>query len=81
MLTREASGLRKSPSTQDRMFLVLDAMERAKEAGVRIRWNSFMRRVVYARHYIGNIRVLIGSGARRASAILNHAKICQPQKL
>ena len=32
---------------QDRMFLILDALERAKEAGVRVSWNGFMRRVIY----------------------------------
>ncbi len=30
---------------QDRMFLILDAMERAKEAGITIKLNTFMRRV------------------------------------
>jgi len=36
---------------QDRTFLILDALERAKAAGVTIRWNSFMRRMVYGSDY------------------------------
>jgi len=34
-------------SIQDRMYLVLDAVERAKEAGVTIKFNRFMRSVLY----------------------------------
>ena len=34
-------------SDEDRRYLVLDAVERAKEAGVAINYNDFMRRVVY----------------------------------
>ena len=33
--------------TQDRVYLVMDAIERAKEAGVSIKYNSFMRRILY----------------------------------
>ena len=34
-------------SDQDRYYLVLDALDRAKEAGVTIRNNDFIRRVLY----------------------------------
>lgn len=34
-------------SDEDRRYLLLDAIERAKEAGVSITYNSFMRRVLY----------------------------------
>jgi hypothetical protein len=34
-------------SDQERIHLVLDAMERAKEAGVTISVNAFMRKVLY----------------------------------
>lgn len=34
-------------SDEDRRYLILDAVERAKEAGVPIEYNDFMRRVVY----------------------------------
>ena len=34
-------------SDEDRRYLILDAVERAKEAGVSIEYNDFMRRVVY----------------------------------
>ena len=47
MAARNAPGL----SQQDRMLLVLDAMERAKSAGVTIKWNNFMRSVVYGSDY------------------------------
>ena len=47
MAARDAPGL----TEQDRMLLVLDAMERAKEAGVVIHWNYFMRSVVYGIDY------------------------------
>jgi len=47
MAARNAPGL----SDQDRMLLVLDAMERAKSAGVDIKWNRFMRSVVYGNDY------------------------------
>ena len=32
---------------EDRYYLILDAIERAKEAGVSIRYNEFMRKVLY----------------------------------
>jgi len=35
-------------SDEDRRFLVLDAIERARESGVTIRYNDFMRRIIYA---------------------------------
>ena len=47
MAARNAPGL----TQQERSMLILDAMERAKAAGVTIRWNSFMRRVVYGSDY------------------------------
>ena len=47
MAAHSAPGL----TEQDRMLLILDAMERAKEAGVTICWNNFMRRVVYGTDY------------------------------
>ncbi len=34
-------------SDEDRMYLILDSIERAKEAGVSIEYNSFMRRILY----------------------------------
>jgi hypothetical protein len=34
-------------SDEDRRYLVLDAIERAKEAGVSIRYNNFIRRCLY----------------------------------
>ncbi len=34
-------------SDEDRVYLILDAVERAKEAGVSIRYNDFMRRILY----------------------------------
>ena len=34
-------------SDTDRQYLILDAIERAKEAGVTIRYNDFMRRILY----------------------------------
>ena len=40
---KNAPGL----TDKDRVLLILDAMERAKEAGVTIRINNFMRRVIY----------------------------------
>ena len=43
MAARNAPGL----TEQDRVFLIMDAMERAKTAGVTISWNSFMRSVAY----------------------------------
>jgi len=43
MAAKNAPGL----TSQERALLLLDAMERAKEAGVAIKWNSFMRRAVY----------------------------------
>ena len=47
MAAKNAPGL----TDQERAFLILDAMERAKEAGVTIKWNSFMRRAVYGSDY------------------------------
>ena len=38
-------------SNQDRILLIMDAMERAKTAGVTIKWNNFMRSVVYGSDY------------------------------
>ena len=32
---------------EDRRYLILDALERAKEAGVTITYNNFMRRIIY----------------------------------
>ncbi|WP_334077939.1 contractile injection system protein, VgrG/Pvc8 family [Paenibacillus sanfengchensis] len=32
---------------EDRIYLLLDAIERAKEAGVTIKYNDFMRRIIY----------------------------------
>ncbi|MMZ66548.1 hypothetical protein D1872_290540 [compost metagenome] len=32
---------------EDRIYLMLDAIERAKEAGVTIKYNDFMRRILY----------------------------------
>ena len=32
---------------EDRQYLILDAIERAKEAGVTIKYNKFMRRILY----------------------------------
>ena len=43
MAARNAPGL----SDDDRRYLVLDALERSKSAGVSITHNSFMRRVLY----------------------------------
>lgn len=34
-------------SDDDRRYLILDAIERAKEAGINIRYNDFIRRVLY----------------------------------
>ena len=47
MAAKNAPGL----TDQERAFLVLDAIERAKDAGVTIKWNSFMRRAVYGSNY------------------------------
>lgn len=43
------SAARNAPnlSDEDRLYLILDAVERAKEAGVSIRYNAFMRRCLY----------------------------------
>jgi len=32
---------------KDKQYLVLDALERANEAGVKIRYNDFIRRILY----------------------------------
>ena len=50
MAAKNAPGL----TNQERAFLLLDAMERAKEAGVSIKWNSFMRRAVYGSDFRNN---------------------------
>jgi len=50
MAARTSPGL----SEKDRMLLVMDAMERAKEAGVTIRWNNFMKGVVHGSDYNQN---------------------------
>ena len=34
-------------SAEDRRYLILDALERAKEAGISIKTNDFIRRVLY----------------------------------
>lgn len=34
---------------EDRRYLILDAIERAKEAGINIRYNDFIRRVLYGK--------------------------------
>ncbi len=47
LAAKNAPGL----TGQDKMFLILDAMERAKESGVTIRLNNFMRRVLYGGDY------------------------------
>ena len=47
MAAKNAPGL----SDQDRILLIMDAMERAKAAGVTIKWNNFMRRIVYGSNY------------------------------
>jgi len=43
MAARNAPGL----SNEDRQYLVLDALERAKEASINIRHNGFIRRVLH----------------------------------
>jgi len=43
MAARNAPGL----SNEDRRFLVLDAVERSKEAGISIRYNDYIRRVLH----------------------------------
>lgn len=35
---------------KDRQYLILDAIERAKEAGVTITYNKFMRRILYGKN-------------------------------
>ena len=34
-------------SDEDRRYLILDALERAKESGVTIKYNDFIRRTLY----------------------------------
>jgi len=34
-------------SDEDRMYLMLDAIQRAQDSGVTIKYNSFMRRILY----------------------------------
>lgn len=43
MAAKNAPGL----TDEDRQYLIMDAISRAKEAGVSIRYNDFMRRVLY----------------------------------
>ena len=43
MAAKTAPGL----SKEDRRLLVLDALERAKSAGVSVRYNNFIRGVLY----------------------------------
>ena len=43
MAAKNAPGL----SDDDRRYLILDALERAKEAGISINHNSFIRRVLH----------------------------------
>ncbi|MCL2015032.1 MAG: hypothetical protein FWG68_02160 [Defluviitaleaceae bacterium] len=43
LAARDAPNL----SNEDRQHLILDAVERARENGVSIRYNDFMRRIVY----------------------------------
>jgi len=43
MAAKNAPGL----SDEDRYYLILDALERAKEANIRIKYNDFIRRVLY----------------------------------
>lgn len=34
-------------SDSDRRYLILDALERAKESGISVKYNDFIRRVLY----------------------------------
>lgn len=43
MAAKNAPGL----TTEDRQYLIMDAISRAREAGVSIKYNDFMRRVLY----------------------------------
>lgn len=43
MAAKNAPGL----SREDRYFLVMDSLSRAREAGIAIRYNAFIRRVLY----------------------------------
>lgn len=43
MAAKNAPGL----TDEDRQYLIMDAISRAQEAGVSIRYNAFMRRVLY----------------------------------
>ncbi|MDE7280889.1 MAG: hypothetical protein K2N36_04010, partial [Ruminiclostridium sp.] len=43
MAAKNAPGL----TDEDRQYLIMDAISRAQEAGVPIRYNDFMRRVLY----------------------------------
>lgn len=43
MAAKNAPGL----TAEDRRYLILDAISRAQEAGVSIKYNDFMRRVLY----------------------------------
>ena len=42
-----ASKIAPNLTSEDRLHLVLDAVERAREAGVVIKRNQYMRRVIY----------------------------------
>lgn len=39
-------------SDEDRRFLILDALERARERGVSVKYNSFIRRILYGRENV-----------------------------
>ena len=39
-------------SDEDRRFLILDAIERARERGVSVKYNSFIRRILYGRENV-----------------------------
>lgn len=43
MAAKNAPGL----TDEDRRYLIMDAVSRAREAGVSIKYNDFMRRVLY----------------------------------
>lgn len=47
MAAKNSPGL----STEDRYYLIQDAIDRAQEAGVKIRYNSFMQEVLYGGIY------------------------------
>ena len=45
MAAKNSPGL----TDEDRMYLILDAVERAREAGVSIEYNNYMRGVIYGK--------------------------------